>query len=121
MVTGLLSHTNIMVIGKLQLIQMAIKAARTICKGIGKKQQKIPTRNALETERLLMCHKLGSCSILPRKPSDFILLIFSGLGKYFLINLFGIIAAFKLMAFEKGPMTFDNVYIVVNKNPLVFE
>jgi hypothetical protein len=89
-VMGLLIQTNATDMGKLQLTQTAMMAAKTIWKGTGIKLQKIPMRNAFETEWRLICQRLGSCRTSPRKCNALISLIFSGVGMYFLNKRFGI-------------------------------
>src|SRR5690554_7333797 len=90
MVSGLLIHTSATDKGRLALIQMAQKAAASIWKGIGIKQNQTPTRNARATQCRLMCHRLGSWRISPRKCSERMARTLSGLGKYRFMNFFGI-------------------------------
>src|SRR5690554_1439921 len=90
MVSGLLIQTRTTDKGRLALNQMAQKAAASIWKGIGIKQNQTPTRKALATQCRLMCHRLGSWRMSPRKRSDCIDCTFSGVGKYRFMNFFGI-------------------------------
>jgi len=56
---GLVIHTKLIEITIFARSIMAINAATSICKGIGKKAQKIPVKNALETDFLLRCQSEG--------------------------------------------------------------
>jgi hypothetical protein len=72
-------------------MSIAKNAANSICIGIGKKAQKIPTMNALATDFLFSCQREGCCKYLLSHLKEGLFLKLCSLGMYFLINLRGIV------------------------------
>ncbi len=88
---GLVIHTRLTETARFDRIKIAKKAATSICMGIGKKAQKIPTMNALATDFLFKCQREGCFKYLPSHLKEGLFLKLCSLGMYFLINLRGIV------------------------------
>lgn len=90
MVIGLVNQTKLIEITMLARRKIASKAASNICIGMGKKAQKIPAKNALETDLLLRCQREGCCIYLAIHLSEGFSLKLCSFGRYFLNSFRGI-------------------------------
>ena len=88
---GLLIQVSINDIGKFPAKVIARNAASNICPGIGKNAQKAPIAKPLDTDFLLMCHRLGWRTAGPNIFKIFSSLTASSLGNNLLITFLDLI------------------------------